>query len=73
MIKNLTKCNMLSTFAFKNNGKFADHSLENCVLGRWPWPRMFCPQLHLCCTDVNKIFDEGTFEMTQPVNDDVTK
>ena len=28
IIKNLTKCNILKTFALKNNGKFADHNLE---------------------------------------------
>ena len=27
-IKNLTKCNSLKTFAFKNNEKFVDHNLE---------------------------------------------
>ena len=26
--RNLTKCNILKTFAFKNIGKFADHNLE---------------------------------------------
>ena len=31
--KNLTKCNILKTFALKNNGKFADHNLEKL------WPR----------------------------------
>ena len=29
IIKNLTKCNTLKTFALKNNEKFADHNLEN--------------------------------------------
>ena len=27
-LKNLTKCNILKTFAFKNNEKFADHDLQ---------------------------------------------
>ena len=28
IMKNLSKCNILKTFALKNNGKFADHNLE---------------------------------------------
>ena len=28
IIKNLTKCNILSTFALKNHGKFTGHNLE---------------------------------------------
>ena len=41
IIKNLTKCNILNTFAFKNYGKFANHVLESCILGLWLWPRPF--------------------------------
>ena len=41
IIKNLTKCNILSTFAFKNNGKFADHILEKLCPRPWPWPQPF--------------------------------
>ena len=33
IIKNLTKCNILNTLAFKHYGKFADHNLEK-----------FCPR-----------------------------
>ena len=32
-MKNLTKCNVLNTFALKNNEKFAHHSLEKMC----PW------------------------------------
>ena len=33
IIKNLTKCNILSTFAFKNYGKFTQYNLEKLC----PW------------------------------------
>ena len=33
------ECNMLKTFALKNNGKFTDHNLEKLC----PWPRPFRP------------------------------
>ena len=32
MIKNLAKCNILSTLAFKNYGKFTDHNLKTLFL-----------------------------------------
>ena len=53
IIKNLTKCNILSTFALTIYGKFTHIIKKNCVLG--PWPRTLCPRLHLrsnrtqCC------------------------
>ena len=40
IIKNLTKCNILSIFAFKNYGKFADRKLKN-LCPHNPWPQQF--------------------------------
>ena len=37
IIKNLTKCSTLNTFALKNYGKFAAHNLEN-ILCPWSSP-----------------------------------
>ena len=41
IIKNLTKRNILSTFALKNNGKFTNQNLEKVCLWFWPRPRPF--------------------------------
>ena len=37
IIKKFTKCNYRKYFHAKNNRKFADHNLKNCVFGPWPW------------------------------------
>ena len=41
IIKNLTKCNILSTFAFKNYGKSTNHKLEKLCPRSWPLPQLF--------------------------------
>ena len=46
IIKNLTKGNILSTFALKHYGKFTNHNLEK-LCPRF-LPQTLCPQLHLC-------------------------
>ena len=42
-MKNLTKCNIVSTFALKNYGKDSYHKIRKNVLSvlSWPWPRLF--------------------------------
>ena len=55
IIKNLTKCNILKTFALKNYGNFADHNLEKyvfLVVGLdhsclWPREGLFSKSLSL--------------------------
>ena len=43
IIKNLTKCYILNTLAFKNMESLPTIILKNCVFGPWSWHRPLMP------------------------------